>query len=80
MLAPREQLLLERLAIEGKATKLLPDEIATARELELRQLLFIAQDTQNAEGVYAVVTPKGRKALAELGQPTKKKPPLGFLE
>jgi hypothetical protein len=30
--------------------------------------------------VYAVVVPKGRRALAELAQNIEKKPRLGFLE
>jgi hypothetical protein len=42
-------------------------------------LVFIARDAGDLP-IYAVVTPKGRKALAQLAEPPKKKPPLGFLE
>jgi hypothetical protein len=43
MLTPRELQLLERLAAEGKPTKLLPDEVAMARELATVELVFIAR-------------------------------------
>jgi hypothetical protein len=79
MLTPRERQLLERLADEGKPTKLEPDEVQTARELASVDLAFISRDTVGTDQIYAVVTPKGRHALQKLTEPSKKKPPLGFL-
>jgi hypothetical protein len=76
-LAERERQLLERLAAEGKQTRLALGEIETAKLLEMSGLVFIARDT-----AYAVITPKGRHALAgpaPQAEP-KRKPPLGFLE
>jgi len=79
MLTPRERQLLDRLAAEGKPTKLDADELKTARELVTLDLVFIARDAVDAEPIYAVITPKGRHALQKLAEPSKKKPPLGFL-
>jgi hypothetical protein len=59
MLTPRERQLLERLADEGKPTKLEPDEVQTARELASVDLAFISRDTVGTDQIYAVVTPKG---------------------
>ncbi len=64
MLTPRETQLLEKLAAEGKPTQLLADEVKTARELASIELVFIARDAGDAKPIYAVITPKGRKALA----------------
>ena len=80
MLTPRENQLLEKLADEGKPTKLVADEIRIARELVTLDLVFIARDAVDAEPIYAVITPKGRHVLQQVAEPTKKKPPLGFLE
>src|ERR1041384_7323503 len=55
----RKRELLEKIAAEGKATRLLDEELATAKTLEADGLLFLV-------GLIAVVTPKGRKALAEI--------------
>jgi ABC-type histidine transport system ATPase subunit len=79
MLTPRENQLLEKLADEGKPTKLVADEIKIARELASIDLVFIARDAEETEPIYAVTTPKGRKAPSQLADLTKKKPPLGFL-
>ena len=80
MLTPGERQLLERLADEGKPTKLEPDEVQTARELVSVDLAFISRDAVGGtDQIYAVITPKGRHALQKLAEPTKKKPPLGFL-
>jgi hypothetical protein len=70
-----EREMLERIAAEGKTTRLRDEEVASAKELETAGLLFLV-------GTYAVITPKGRRLLAELDQKPKKppKPPLGFLE
>ena len=75
ILSNPERELLERIATEGKATRLLDEEVAFAKELETAGLLFLV-------GAYAVITPKGRRLLAGLDQkpPKPPKPPLGFLE
>jgi hypothetical protein len=67
--------LLERLAREGKQTSLLDEDLALAMELQTLGYVFLV-------GSYAVITPRGRRLLAELAQPSTptKKPPLGFLE
>jgi hypothetical protein len=71
----RERQLLKRLAAEGKATRLLDEELGTAKALEADGLLFLV-------GLTGVVTPKGRRLLAGEEQPRKpdKKAPFGFLE
>jgi hypothetical protein len=71
----RKRQLLEKIAAEGKATRFLDEELATAKTLEADGLLFLV-------GLTAVVTPKGRRFLTEGTQPKKpdKKPPFGFLE
>ncbi len=79
MLTPRELQLLEKLAAEGKPTRLLPNEVATARELATVDLVFIARGADDTQP-FAVITPKGRNALHKGPEPPKKKPPLGFLE
>ena len=69
-----ERQLLERLAAEGKATPLLHEELGLAKALEKEDLLFLV-------GTTAVVTPRGRRILADLEKtkPSKKKP-LGFFD
>ena len=59
ILSDPERELLERIAAEGKATRLLDEEVAFAKELETAGLLFLV-------GAYAVITPKGRRLLADL--------------
>jgi hypothetical protein len=70
----RQRGLLEPLAAEGKATQLLDEELASAQALEAEGLLFLV-------GITAVVTPKGRRRLADLERkPKPSKTPLGFLD
>ena len=75
VLSEKERQLLERLAAEGKATRLLDEDLATAKGLEAVGLLFLV-------GTSAVVTPKARRLLAELEQkpPKPPKPPFSLLE
>jgi ribosomal protein S19E (S16A) len=69
-----ERKLLERLAAEGKATRLALGEIEAAKSLEADGLVFLVPDT-------AVVTPKGRRLLAkEEAKPKRGKPPHSLLE
>ena len=77
-LEDRERHLLERLAAEGKATKLYVEDLPTAKSLEGVGLLFLV----GAVEPYAVITPKGRRLLAILeGKPPKpSKPPFGFMD
>ena len=76
-LSDRERVLLERLGAEGKVTPLMSGEIATARELEKADLVFLVRDGSGG----AVITPRGRRLLAELEQSKKsKKPPASLLE
>jgi len=75
MVTPREQQLLERLADEGKPTKLTTEEIALARDLASIELVFIARDAGDAEPIYAVITPKGRKALCSARRASKEEAP-----
>ena len=67
--------LLKRLASAGKPALLLKEDLDIAGELEAIGYVFLV-------GAYAVITPRGRRLLAELGQPLTptKKAPLGFLE
>jgi hypothetical protein len=78
-LSDRERRLLERLGAEGKVTPLTSGEIATARELEKADLVFLVRDGSGG----AVITPRGRRLLAELEQKSPKKPrkpPSNLLE
>jgi hypothetical protein len=71
-----ERHLLEKLAAEGKTTKLFAEDVPIAKALEAVGLLFlIGQDEP-----YAVITPKGRNLLAELPVPPVLKPPGNLLE
>jgi hypothetical protein len=63
-----EKQLLERIAAEGKATRLLDEELALAKELEADGLLFLA-------GLTAIVTPKGRRLLAQYDTKPKRNTP-----
>ena len=73
-LIDRKRHLLEKFAAEGKATRLLDEELATAKTLEADGLLFLVGST-------AVVTPKGRRVLAqEESKPKRGKPPHSLLE
>ena len=71
----RERQFLERLAGEGKPTRLLDEELALVRQLEAEGLIFLV-------GLSAVVTPKGRRLLAREEAVAKKaqKKPMGFLD
>jgi hypothetical protein len=71
-----ERNLLERLAVEGKATQLALGEIEAAKSLEGDRLIFMVG------AAAAIITPKGRRLLAGEERPKKpdKKPPFGFLE
>ena len=69
-----ERKLLERLAAEGKATRVPEKQLALAKELEQAGLLFLA-------GAFGVIKSRGRRLLAELEQRRKsKKPPSSLLE
>jgi len=74
-LTDRERQLLERLAGEGKATRLADEELLIARALEEVGLVFVIRGTLDA-----IITPKGRRMLAELESkpPKPPKPPFGF--
>jgi len=76
LLTDSERKLLERLADEGKPTRLTAEELTAAESLESDGLLFMVGDTGSA-----IITPKGRHVLAgnEPPKPPSKKP-LGFLE
>jgi len=72
----RERLLLEKLGAEGKVTELKSDEVHVAKTLEKADLVFLVRDGTSG----AVITPRGRRLLAELEQSKKSaKRPLGFL-
>lgn len=70
-----ERKLLEKLAAEGKPTRLLDEELALVRRLEADGLIFLV-------GLRAIVTPKARRLLADepKSQKADRKPPFGFLE
>jgi hypothetical protein len=74
-LSDRERRLLEKLAAEGKPTRLLDEDLATAKDLEAAGLVFLV-------GTTAIVTPKARRLLAELEQkpPKPPRPPFNLLE
>ena len=60
--------------LQAEAMRLLDEELATAKDLEAECLLFLV-------GLTAVVTPKGRRFLAQHEtKPKPGKPPLGFLD
>lgn len=71
-----ERQLLEKLAAEGKTTRLFAEDLPVAKALEVVGLLFlIGQDEP-----YAVITPKGRHVLAEARLPQVLKPPSSPVE
>ena len=79
MVAPtaQERHLLELLAAAGKPTELREEDFTLAKILERRGLVFFVRGT-----AFAVVTPKGRHALAD-PEPSPKpmrKHPIGFLD
>lgn len=71
-----ERQLLDKLAAEGKATRLFADDLKIAQSLEVDGLLFLVGEDEP----YAVITPKGRRLLSDLALPPKPKPPFGLLE
>ena len=69
-----ERKLLDRLAAEGKATRLTLGELQVAKSLEADGLIFMIGNT-----LHAIIMPKGRHLLAELErEPKRNKPPFGF--
>jgi hypothetical protein len=66
------------LAAEGKATRLYESDLPGAKSLEGVGLLFLIGEVEP----YAVITPKGRRLLAELARkpPKPPKPPVSLLE
>jgi hypothetical protein len=75
-LADKERQLLTRLAAEGKATRLVDEDLLIAKALEEAELVFVIRGTFDA-----VITPKGRRMLADLEKkPKPGKPPFGFLD
>jgi len=73
-----ERQLLERLAGEGKSTRLYEGDMPVAKSLEGVGLVFLIGEVEPC----AVITPKGRRLLAELDQkpPKRPKPPFGFMD
>ena len=79
-LTDKERDLLDRLAVEGRATTLYAEDSQVALSLEASGLVFLVRDTLGRDGVSAIITPKGRRLLADLERkPKPNKPPLGFL-
>ena len=78
LLEDRKRQLLERLAAEGKATRLYESDLPVAKSLEGVGLLFLIGEVEP----YAVITPKGRRLLAGIDQklPKRPKPPYGFMD
>jgi hypothetical protein len=61
----------------GKATRLYEDDLHVALSLKTSGMLFLIGEDEP----YAVITPKGRRLLADLEKkPKPAKPPLGFLD
>ena len=76
-LSPDEQRLLERLGAEGRAVELRSGEIAAAMELNKADLVFLVRDGSGG----AVITPRGRRLLAEQERrPKRGKPAHKLLE
>jgi hypothetical protein len=74
VLTDSERKLLDRLAAEGKATRLALGELQVAKSLEADGLVFIIRDTLDA-----VITPKGRHILSGQEAPKPGKKP-GFFD
>ncbi len=76
-MSPDEQRLLERLGAEGRAVELRSGEIAAAMELNKVDLVFLVRDGSGG----AVITPRGRRLLAEQERrPKRGKPAHKLLE
>ena len=73
-----ERQLLDRIAAEGKSTRLYEADVPIAKSLEGVGLLFLIGQAEP----YAVITPKGRRLLADLDRkpPKRPKPPIGFMD
>jgi hypothetical protein len=77
----RERQLLEKLAAEGKATRLLAEDMQLAKWLGKDSFVFLVRATPDQGAASVIITPKGRHILANPEQPKKfGKPPFGFLE
>ena len=76
-LTDSERTLLDRIAAEGKATRLTLGDLQAAKSLEADGLLFMVRNTLDA-----IITPKGRRLLAELAQklPKPPRPPFNLLK
>jgi hypothetical protein len=80
-LGDRERQLLEKLAAEGKATRLMAEDLQIAKWLEKDAFVFLVRATPDQGAAYAIITPKGRHIPANPEQPNKPgKPPFGLLE
>ena len=78
LLSDKEQDLLNRLPAEGKSTTLQADDLRVAESLERGGLLFLVKDTMGRDAASAVITPKGRRMLADQERATRpSKGPLG---
>ncbi len=69
-----EQRLLDRLSAESRVTALTSVEINMAKALERADLVFLVPDGSGG----AVITPKGRRLLAERARRNSAKKPFGF--
>jgi hypothetical protein len=79
-LTDKERSLLERLAVEGKATSLIADDLELALSLEADRLLFFVRDPAGGASACAVISPRGRRLLAEFDRkpPKPPMPPFRF--
>ena len=76
VLTDSERQLLERLATEGKRTRLALGELQVAKSLEAEGLVFMIGDTLDA-----VITAKGRHVLYDPERaPKPSKKPFGYLD
>ena len=77
-LTPDAERLLERLGGAGVATALQSGEIAAVKALEKADLVFLVPDGSGK----AVITPRGRRLLAEIARkpPKPSKPPFGYMD
>jgi len=75
VLTEQERELLERLSAEGKATELRSGESHGAKALEKADLVFLVPGGTGR----AIITPRGRRLLAELAQkPKRSASPFGY--
>jgi hypothetical protein len=65
-----ERQLLNRLAAEGKSTRLYEADVPVAKSLEGVGMLFLIGEVEP----YAVITPKGRCLLADFDKQPSKRP------